>query len=210
MLRARSSLKPRLLAHTALVRNSALYGAESWPAHQQLLRAANSLQALHIREMLHLRRRPGENWQEWHTRSLRLARVHLHREKGERWSTHILSRIWRLWGHLARGGEEVTATLKWKNLHFWRGEQRKPARQRVKHAGRFNPGGDIERALESIAGTEWATVAQDRQAWQQLQQTFVDRFDVPWASGRQPSLHDNLHPNLQRSTPPPHPPLPPR
>ena len=209
VLRARSSLKPRLLAHTALVRNSALYGAESWPAHQQLLRAANSLQALHIREMLHLRRRPGENWQEWHTRSLRLARVHLHREKGERWSTHILSRIWRLWGHLARGGEEVTAMLKWKNLHFWRGEQQKPARQRVRHAGRFNPGGDIERALESIAGTEWAAVAQDRQKWQQLQQTFVDRFDVPWASGRQQSLHDNLHPNFQRTTPPPHPPLPP-
>ena len=201
VLKARTSIKPRLVAYNTLVRNAALYAAESWPAHQQLLHAANSIQILHMRELLQMRRRPAEEWGEWHARTLRLARVHLHRERVERWSTHILGRIWRLWGHLARAEEEVTAMLRWKNLHFWRAQQQLPARQRVKHAGRFNPGGDVERALESIAGTNWGEVAQDRQAWQALQQHFIDRFDVPWASGRQPSLRDNLHPNTRQQAP---------
>ncbi|CAE7944187.1 unnamed protein product [Symbiodinium sp. KB8] len=160
VLKARTSIKPRLVAYNTLVRNAALYAAESWPAHQQLLHAANSIQILHMRELLQMRRRPAEEWGEWHARTLRLARVHLHRERVERWSTHILGRIWRLWGHLARAEEEVTAMLRWKNLHFWRAQQQLPARQRVKHAGRFNPGGDVERALESIAGTNWGEVAQ--------------------------------------------------
>ncbi|CAE7546588.1 unnamed protein product, partial [Symbiodinium necroappetens] len=105
VLKARTSIRPRLVAYDTLVRNAALYAAESW-----------------------------------------------------------------LWGHLARGGEQVAAMLEWKNLRYWRIQQQLPPRQRVKHAGRFNPGGDIERALESIAGTRWGEVAQDRGRWQALQQ----------------------------------------
>ena len=179
----------------SLVRGAALYAAETWPAHQHLLRAANTMQATHYREMMHLHRRAAEGWGEWHVRTLRTARVHMHREGMQRWSTYILQRIWTLWGHMARGGEAVTDMLHWKDLRFWRAEQRKPARTRVRHAGRFNPGGDIERTLEAVAGTSWGEVAQERHTWQALQQQFVDRFDVPWATGRQGSIQDNLHPN---------------
>ncbi|CAE7943307.1 unnamed protein product [Symbiodinium necroappetens] len=194
-LTVRTSLKPRIIAHMSLVRGTALYAAETWPAHQHLLRAANTMQATHYREMMHLHRRATESWGEWHVRTLRTARVHMHREGMQRWSTFILQRIWTLWGHMAQGGEAVTDMLHWKDLRFWRAEQRKPARTRVRHAGRFNPGGDIERALETIAGTSWGEVAQQRNTWQALQQQFVERFDVPWATGRQGSIQDNLHPN---------------
>ena len=85
--------------------------------------------------------------------------------------------------------------IQWKDLRFWRAEQQKPSSVRVRHAGRFNPAGDVERAIEAVAGTAWGEVAQHRQTWQALQQQFVERFDVPWATGRQGSIQDNLHPN---------------
>ncbi|CAE7787885.1 Clec16a [Symbiodinium sp. CCMP2592] len=182
ILLARTGLASRMTAYIALVRNAALYAAETWPVNQRILRAANSLQAQHLRRMLHLDRRPTEQWADWHIRSLRTARVHLHRGGWERWSTHILT---NLWGHMARAGEEVNAMIRWKDLRFWRAEQRKPPRDRVNHAARFNPEKDVERALESIGGTNWGDLATDRTRWQLLTASFVDKFDVPWATGKQ-------------------------
>ncbi|CAE7573272.1 pol [Symbiodinium sp. CCMP2592] len=176
ILLARTSIKTRVAAYTTLVRSAALYAAETWPVNQRLLKAANSLQAQHLRRMLHIERRPTEQWADWHVRSLRLAR--LQTQRGNRWSTYILQQIWSLWGHMARGGEEVNAMIQWKNLDFWRREQRKPRSNRVNHAARFNPEADVERALESVGGTRWGEAAQDRTHWHQLSQTFVDRFDA--------------------------------
>ncbi|OLQ01001.1 hypothetical protein AK812_SmicGene16314 [Symbiodinium microadriaticum] len=152
VLKARTSIRPRLIAYDTLVRNAALYAAESWPAHAQVLRGANAVQLLHLREMLHLRRGAAESWQEWHVRTLRMARVHLHREQKERWSTHILIRIWKLWGHLARGGEQVAAMLEWKNLRFWRAQQQLPSRpERTQKPNSFT--------REDEGATHWATDA---------------------------------------------------
>ena len=75
VLTAHTCLRTRLLAYMTLVRNSALYAAETWPTHHRLLKAANSLQAQHLRGMLHINRRPAEQWAEWHIRSLRAARL---------------------------------------------------------------------------------------------------------------------------------------
>ena len=203
VLTTRTSLKPRIIAHMSLVRGAALYASETWPVQQHLLRAANTIQATHYRQMMHLNRQATEAWGDWHVRSLRTARARMRREGVQRWSTFILQRIWSLWGHMARGGDEVTDMIHWKDLRFWRAEQQKPARSRVRHAGRFNPAGDVERAIEAIAGTSWGELAQQRQTWQSLQQRFVEHFDVPWATGRQVSIHDNLHPNTNNARPPP-------
>ena len=104
VLKTKSSLKSRALAHITLVRNAGLYACETWPAHHRILKAANSIQTTHYRDMLHIHRQPTESWASWHTRSLRQARAHMHREGIQRWSTYILRRIWQLWGHMARGG----------------------------------------------------------------------------------------------------------
>ncbi|CAE7701714.1 SCT1 [Symbiodinium necroappetens] len=201
ILTARTSMHSRAIAHTTLVRNAGLYACETWPPHHRILKGANSQQIQHYRDMLHINRRPAEDWATWNSRSLRHARLYMHREKLGRWSTYILHRIWSLWGHMARGGEEVEAMVAWKNLAFWRGEQQKPRSQRVSHAARFNPEGDVERALEAIAGTNWMGVAQDRHRWGELASTFVARFDVPWATGRQTSIRDNLTPNSKHTQP---------
>ncbi|CAE7690154.1 pol [Symbiodinium sp. CCMP2592] len=198
ILLARTGLRARMAAYTTLVRSAALYAAETWPVNQRILKAANSLQAQHLRRMLHIERRPTEQWADWHIRSLRLARLHLQRGGWNRWSTYILQQIWSLWGHMARGGAEVNAMVQWKNLAFWRKEQRKPRSSRVNHAARFNPEADVERALESMGGTRWGEAAQDRAHWQSLSTTFVERYDVPWATGKQTSIQDNLTPNSHR------------
>ena len=101
VLTARASLKPRIIAHMTLVRGAALYAAETWPAHQHLLRAANTIQATHYRQMMHLNKQATEPWGDWHVRSLRVARARMHREGMQRWSTFILQRIWSLWGHIS-------------------------------------------------------------------------------------------------------------
>ncbi|CAE7721169.1 unnamed protein product [Symbiodinium sp. CCMP2592] len=97
------------------------------------------------------------------------------------------------------GGEEVNAMVTWKNMAFRREQQNKPRKHRVTHVGHFNPESDVERAIEAIAGTHWGEVAQDRKKWQDLTPAFTARFDVPWATGKQQAIQDNL---LHR--PPPH------
>ena len=121
ILTARTSMHSRAIAHVTLVRNAGLYACESWPPHHRILKGANSQQIQHYREMLHIHKHPSEDWATWNSRSLRQARLYMHREKLGRWSTYILHRIWSLWGHMARGGEEVEAMVAWKNLAFWRG-----------------------------------------------------------------------------------------
>ena len=119
----------------------------------------------------------------------------------ERWSSYILKRIWSLWGHMARGGAEVNSMVTWKNMQFWRAQQQLPRKQRVTHASRFNPEADVERAIEAVAGTHWGDVAQDRQKWQELSLVFLEKFDVPWPTGKQLTLQDNLLPHRRRGPP---------
>ena len=59
----------------------------------------------------------------------------------------------------------------------------------------------MERAIEAIAGTHWGDAAQDRRRRQELSLTFLERFDVPWATGKQLALTDNLLPRSRRGPP---------
>ena len=199
ILGARTDIRGRLKAYNALVRNSALWGCEAWPVHDTLLKQANLLQIDHLRQMLHINRRPGECWADWHKRSLRQARVQLHKQQHARWSSYTLERIWTFWGHLSRGGDECRSMITWKGLSWWRTEQSKGSRG-VKHKQRFNSNLDVERSLCRTGGQQWIQLAQDRERWRGLTTEFVAQHDVPWATGRQPQLH-NLTPT-QTSTPP--------
>ena len=99
------------------------------------------------------------------------------------------------------GGDEVNSMVTRKNMQFWRAQQQLPRKQRVTHASRFNPEADVERAIEAIAGTHWGDAAQDRRRRQELSLTFLERFDVPWATGKQLALTDNLLPRSRRGPP---------
>ncbi|CAE7340697.1 unnamed protein product [Symbiodinium microadriaticum] len=73
ILTARTSIKSRAKAYLTLVRNAGLYACETWPPHRNLLKAVNSMQTQHFRDMLHINRLPTEEWASWNTRSLRQA-----------------------------------------------------------------------------------------------------------------------------------------
>ena len=193
---AKTKLESRIKAHNIIVREAALWEAPTWPIHDSLLRAANTAQLQHIRIMMDLRRRPGESWHEWNTRTLRAARVTLHKLEIPRWSTRALEAIWSLWGHVGRAADTTTRDiLAWRGMQFWAEEQLKPSSTGARHAGRYNPNLDTERHITATAGnTRWWEVARDREHWHKLGTQFVEKHDVPWSSGRQPAL-DNLAPN---------------
>ena len=198
-LMSAAPLKGRIQLHTILVRQSALWACETWPSCDFLLRSANSMQTAQVRSIMKLSKHPGETWYEWNVRSLRRARLAIHQSKVQRWSSFILQQIWGIHGHVARGDPITAAMLRWRNLEWWAIEQTIPVSWGGhRHARRFNPHLDVDRQISAVAGNNWQLLAQDRQAWGNLEDVFIDRHDVPWASGGQGQL-ENLMPNKASS-----------
>ena len=180
---ANTSLASRLKVHTAVVREAALWGAPTWPLHESLLRCANTIQLQQVRTMLKMPRRSGEDWVSWNSRTLRHARMLLHKLECPRWSTRALESIWRLWGHIGRSEDTTTRYLLWRGMHWWAAEQRKPAREGARHSGQFNSQMDTERHICNNAGsTQWWIVAHDRAAWEHMLDPFLAKHDVPWVT----------------------------
>ncbi|CAE7238934.1 unnamed protein product [Symbiodinium sp. CCMP2592] len=185
LLCARTPLENRMKMLTTLVRNSATWGCATWPNNAALLRAANACQLGCVRAMIGTKRGATESWAEWQVRTMRMARVALFNSRQERWSTYALRQMWKLHGHAARHPGPTKDLLLWRNLKWWK-EVAEPAG--CKHGGRFNSSVDIERSISRIGGYDWVDLAQDRDQWQALQDSFVEEFDLPWASGRQPAI----------------------
>ena len=97
-------LDDRLRSSVTLLRSAALWACETWPISDFLLKTANSIQLHYIREIIGRKRKPHEEWIQWNQRSLREARVLVHRNKacGGRWSSFILRVRLQLLGHVAR------------------------------------------------------------------------------------------------------------
>ncbi|CAE7191823.1 unnamed protein product, partial [Symbiodinium necroappetens] len=199
-LPSKAPLRSRLQLHTVLVRQSALWACQTWQCSEYLLRCANSLQLSQARTIMHLHKPAGDDWLEWNKRTLRQARLALHRHEIQRWSTFILSQIWSLAGHASRGDEVASAMMRWRNLAWWRIEQTiPPSWGGHRHSGRFNPHLDIERQIVEVAGEDWQSKAGDRIWWANMEDRFVEKNDVPWASGEQNQL-ENLAPNKGMSS----------
>ena len=185
--------KLRLIATT--ITTAALWGCESWPVHHTLLTAANTTQSRIVARAMGLKKRPGETGAEHYQRQIRQARLAVFKNHQTRWSTHTLQSIWKLHGHIARQkgatpDNVAQATLEWRNLAWWKTEQAKP--KGARHTARHNPFLDVERYIVHTAGLNWQQTAQNRQAWTQLQASFVHEHDIPWSTGKQPSVQ-NLH-----------------
>ena len=193
LLCAPTPLKGRIKLHQTLVRGAALWGGQSWPITDGILKAINSTQLNHIRRMMHPARRPGETWDQWHIRTMRGARVALHQSQVVRWSTFQSVHTWDLYGHMARAAPGGRPMLRWKDLVWWEAEKQKPRRDRHTHV-KYNAMADPERQLVAVGGQDWKQIAADLHVWSHLRGEFVTRFDVPWATGRQGSI-GNLTPN---------------
>ena len=79
LLCAPTALEERIRLHQTLVRGAAMWGAESWQNTAAMFKAANSTQTAQVRRMMHPGRRPGESWEDWNVRTLRAARLAIHR-----------------------------------------------------------------------------------------------------------------------------------
>ncbi|CAE7300179.1 unnamed protein product, partial [Symbiodinium necroappetens] len=190
-------LKARLKLHQTLVRGAALWGGQSWPVTDAIMRAINSTQLQQIRRMMHPGRKPGETWAEWNVRTLRGARVALQQSKVVRWSSFQLQHTWELYGHMARSKHGGRDMLQWRNLKWWEAEKNKPKSQRATHAHRYNPFVDTERQIVQVATLEWMDKACNMPVWSALAAEFVRQFDVPWATGKQPSIQPTTPPRAQ-------------
>ncbi|CAE7875610.1 unnamed protein product [Symbiodinium necroappetens] len=203
-LMAKAPLAKKMILHTMLVRQSALWGCETWPYNMQILKQANSMQLLHIRDMAGLRRGGTESWVSWNQRTLRRTRLLLFKHgvtkqhpAASRWSTFILQQIWGLLGHMCRGDPVGGKILRWRCLAWWNAHR--PPHGNVTHASRFNAFMDIDRQVTSVAGENWHLVAMNREQWAYLSKQWVEKYDVPWATGKQTSI-ENLTPH-SRATP---------
>ncbi|CAE7328182.1 pol [Symbiodinium sp. CCMP2456] len=203
-LMAKAPISKKMILHTMLVRQSALWGCATWPCNAQILKQANSIQLAHIRDMAGMRRGDGEGWTTWNQRTLRRSQGILFRHgitkkhpAASRWSTFILEQIWGLLGHMCRGDPVGGQLLRWRCLAWW--NARRPPWGNITHARRFNAYMDTDRQVTSVAGENWHQVAMDRNQWSSLLQTWIDKYDVPWASGRQTSI-TNLTPHRSTSS----------
>ena len=107
--------------------------------------------------MMKLSRQVGEQWADWHVRSMRRARLALYQADIPRWSTFILQQIWGLAGHVSRGEPIAARMQRWRDLQWWRIEQSiPPSWGGRRHAHRFNPHVDIERQIIAIWGGQMA------------------------------------------------------
>ena len=188
VLTAPTPAKPRVQLHDTLVRQAALWGCETWPPQDTLLRAANTQQLTQIRNMTGGTRKP-EQWADWNKRSMRQARPPSLHEGGEVVHLHATPHL-----------EALGTRSQGRRTHQRHSTLERPGileggAAQASHAGcaRFCSQLDTERQIAAVAGKQWATVAGDRRAWTALEQAFVDRYDPPWATGKQPQL-TNLAP----------------
>ena len=160
------------------------------------LHALNVLQAHALRSAFHLHRKADETWVDWNTRSIRLVRVWLHANKVTRWSTRVLQLQHMLHGHWARRTEVVQGNpmpclamraLMWRNTNWWREQQKLSPTVSLRHPGRFYAS-NTERQLATCHGNLWFVAAQNRSEWVNARNSYVQEWDVKWASGRQLSI----------------------
>ena len=139
ILCSKTSVDGQLRGMLMLVRPAALWACATWSINESLLKGINTLQLQLLRKAIGGQRRPGEEWVEWNQRTLRLARLHLMRKAGGvRWSTFVLSSIWKLHGHVARREGPLKEIQQWRCVGMV-GEKQQQLRGGARHARRFCP-----------------------------------------------------------------------
>ena len=197
LLTAKTALKRRLQLHNVLVRQSALWAAETWPVQSTLLKAANAQQLQQVRCMIGGGRAPGEAWADWNTRTLRMARVHLQQNKVERWAlVHTHTYYGPFVGYGGTSLERGTSRMRCSCGGGCSGgdnSSKLPPEQGARHAARFNSSLDTERHITAIAGERGGERARDRLQWESLAEKFLEAYDPPWCSGKQAQLENLAH-----------------
>ena len=191
LLRSNTSLRQRIHLLERTCGGAALWCVAALPPDRSALGILNACQMQLVFWAMRLGKRLGEGWENFHKRAYRSARSAIHAAGLERWGTTWLRRWWRFSGHRARGqlreAPPISSHLDgFRTLEWWQAEQRR--RDGLQHARHYPKLMNMERAMDAGALGAWRVVAQDRQLWRAREQGFVDRLDLPWASGRQTQI----------------------
>ena len=193
IFRSRTGLKGRLRSMAVAVGNAALWCLSAFPPERPAMGLLNTMQLQLTMWTMRLARRTDETMGDFSVRAFRSARAALHSCGVERWGTSWLRRWWRFSGHrarcLLRTVPPISAQLDaFRTLERWERQKRCPTG--IRHPQHFPRLANMERAMNQAAQGEWRMVAHNRAQWRVLEQRWVDRMDLPWASGRQTRLHD--------------------
>ena len=191
LLRSHAPLRARLQLLERICGGAALWCVAALPPDRSSLGILNACQMQLVIWAMRLGKRNGETWECFHKRAYRSARLILHGLEIERWGTTWLRRWWRYAGHRARAqlhdAPPISTLLDgFRTLEWWQYEQKK--KDGLHHTRHYPKLMNMERAMNAGAQGQWRVVAQNRALWREREQGFVDRQDLPWASGRQTQI----------------------
>ena len=181
--------KARML--DALVESTFTWAAAAVQWNKEELSMANSIQIRALRRAFGLRRKSGEEWLDWNTRTWRLVRAWMHTNKVRRWSSHILQLQHGLLGHRARqseGRNNDGATqhgiayrmLSWRNHAWWKTSTKASLVDEDIQDAFIRTVQNVE-LLRQLDSTE--KITQNREVWRCWQEERVKTFDVKWSFG---------------------------
>ena len=153
---------------------------------KQMLETLNSHMYNFLVIMCRIRRRPLESFVDYQMRSRRIARQALWNSGFERWSTMHLRLAWNYCGHRARSAALPNPPLsgiltRFRDPTWWDHQQQR-------HGRRHFPRITNEEKSLALVHPEWRELAHNKPQWKNAETDFIQKFDVPWASGRQPAL----------------------
>ncbi|CAE7196595.1 unnamed protein product [Symbiodinium sp. CCMP2592] len=195
IFRCRSGMKARVKVMERVVGSTALWCLASFMPDVAAMSLLNSTQLQLMVWLLRFAKRPEEPWDAYRQRAFRGARAALHSSGVERWSTTWLRRYWSYAGHRVRGMLATSPVISclyedFRTGPWWECEKKKK-KGGYKHHQRYPRLSNMEKAMDKITGGPWREKAHDRKQWKTLENQWVKRMDLPWASGRQHSIKDH-------------------
>ena len=177
--------------------NTVVFGVFRWVIGAlfptpQFMGIINFFQFSCVRRMMKIGRQPNELWIDYEARSLRLARMMIHKHDGKRWGDKHVEAYWDFTGHRVRGIERdfpsAAHKLSWyRGLDWWQEEQKRESGKR--HGRHFPHLMNCERKVSStVHTTSWREVALQRGAWAAHSREWCQQNAVAWSSGRQLAL----------------------
>jgi len=201
----RVPLTCRLWRYARTVRRTAIYLSGCFVWTQAVARRVRTLDEALVRKVWQPRRRAGETYEFWQSRTIHGVRAQLLRLGIPTLVQEMLSASHRWAGHLARMGTDATAIAKWRDTAWWEGyaahmcrvdatnelgwRHSRPGRQQRWDA-------DLTRTL----GPDWREKAADRTTWSTHERAFVTQLHgelLPPKAGR--ALCDADGPGFRRS-----------
>ncbi|CAE7752980.1 pol [Symbiodinium sp. CCMP2456] len=193
VLRSKGGLSRRISTMQRTAGQAAMWCLGALAPDSGAMGYLNSVQLQLIVWMMRISRGPGEDWGSFRRRAWRVARAALFRSREERWSTLWLRNYWRYSGHRARGVHRDHPALSsvfdsFRTKKWWDHEKANP--WGIKHVHHYARLMMTEAKMNDAVEGEWRRVAQDRVAWRNAEQRWITREDLPWASGRQPTIEN--------------------